>query len=261
MLCLPWCLVPLIFVCSCQFISACQSSVSDTEAKASQQQTLSADPVEAGTQLRSSGAEASQQQTLSADPVPSQETAEEKKMQETKTPAAVWCGNVQGEDPLVSAADIYSESPSKPAGIYEYQGLVFCIVEIPFDEDHEEKRYYQRQGLVLEKEMLRKHYQLPAEFQLQCRILENRIDDDFVNYRYATVYRLKDIQALQNKAGAFKTTDTIDHAKAMHDGFFKGDHYKINRHETTAFLMEDDVDLKRDSISSGIDDPLPFVQR
>ena len=162
--------IQLIFVCTCHFVSACHSPASDTK------------PM---------------QQNLSAGSIPAQK-AEKTVIRETKK--AIWSGTVDEEDPLNSAPDIYDENPSNPAGIHEYQGLVFCIVEIPMDEEHSDARYYQMQAMLKEKDMLQKHYHLPSEFRLQKRILENRKDDDFIYFRYATVYRLKDIQALQGKA-------------------------------------------------------------
>lgn len=172
--------IPLVFVCTCHLVSACSSSDSDTKAF---QQNLSAAP-----------ASVSAAQHVDSTV---QETRPAQKSEPQKKRTAVWRGTVKEEDPLDSAADIYSESPSNPAGIYEYQGLVFCILELPLVADHEEKRYYQMQGLVLEKDEIQKHYHLPSNFNLQRRVIENRKDFDSGCYRYATVYRLKDIQALQ----------------------------------------------------------------
>ena len=173
-------MIPLVLVCTCQFASACQSSVSDEK---SVQQESGTSPVPVSATVKEE----------KADPVPASSTVKKEKAE------AVWRGSVREEDPLDSAADIYSESPSNPAGIYEYQGLVFCIVEVPLENDHVDKLYYQKYGMLGVKEMLRKKYQLPSEFQLRGRVLENRKDDDFVHFRYAMVYRLKDIQALQKR--------------------------------------------------------------
>ena len=171
-------MIPLVLVCTCQFASACQSSVLDE--KSVQQ---GADPVPVSATVKEE----------KTDPVPASSPVKKEKAE------AVWHGSVREEDPLDSAADIYSESPSNPAGIYEYQGLVFCIVEVPLEKNHVDKLYYQKYGMLGVKEMLRKKYRLPSEFQLQGRVLENRKDDDFVHFRYAMVYRLKDIQALQKR--------------------------------------------------------------
>lgn len=159
--------VPLAFVCTCQFVSACHALDLNTK---------------------------SAHQNMSAESVPLQK-AEITESQKTEKPA--WHGTVKDGDPLDSATDIYSESLSKPAGISEYQGLVFCIVEIPMIEGEDDDFVYEMDGMLQEKEMLQKHYRLPSGFQLQRRVLENRIDDDYDYFRYATVYRMKDIQALQ----------------------------------------------------------------
>ena len=160
-------MIPLVFVCICQFVSACHASDSGTKTV---QQNIA---------------------EVSSDSLQETEMIE---VHKTRTP--VWRGIIKGEDPLDSAADIYSESPSKPTGISEYQGLVFCIVELPLDEGQDDLSF-EMDGMLMEKEMLRKHYQLSASFQLQRRVLENRLDYDSDCFRYATVYRLKDIQSLQ----------------------------------------------------------------
>lgn len=168
--CLNHCtVVSLIFICTCQFVSACHSSASGKE-------TLG--------------------QSLSAEPVMLQST-EKKAATAPITPVPVWHGIVQDVDPLAAAADIYSKSPSNPAGISEYQGLVFCIIELPQDDVVTDDLLYEMDAMLQEKEMLRKRYNLPADFNLQRRVLENRMNFNSDCYRYATVYRLKDIQALR----------------------------------------------------------------
>lgn len=113
---------------------------------------------------------------------------------------AVWVGEVNQEDPLESAADIYSNSPSNPPGVSEYKGLVICIVELPLPEDFDDDDF----SLEMEAKMetfhqLQKVYKLSSISGLEARGLENQMDDDV--YRCVTVFRLKDIKALQAAGG------------------------------------------------------------
>lgn len=165
-------IAPLIFACVCQFASSCKDFSSDTN----------------------SGLPAELEPVPVSDPVSPENAPATAKPE--KTFNTVWVGDVSGENPLDSAADIYSDSPVHPAGIYEYQGLVFCIVDIPLSQDTDDESLYEMEGMLKEKTMLREHYNLPASFLLQRRVLENEMGD--TSYRYATVYKLKDIQALQS---------------------------------------------------------------
>ena len=74
---------------------------------------------------------------------------------------------------------------------------IFFSYLAPFLIASQDSWYYESKAIPKEKQQLQKHYQLPASFSLQRRVMENQKDENLVYYRYATVYRLKDIQALQ----------------------------------------------------------------
>ena len=131
--------------------------------------------------------------------------------QESQTPGTVqrpvrngvWIGEVNQEDPLDSAADIYSNSPSNPPGVYEHKGLVICIVEIPLSEDFDDDDDFSFE-IEMEAKMetfhqLQKVYNLSSISRLEARGVDNQIDDDV--YRCVMAFRLKDIQALQASEG------------------------------------------------------------
>ena len=178
-------IIPLVFACVCQFFSACNVSGSDAK---DLQSCLSSEP---------------QTVQVSEKVKPVQESEKAKTVQEAektkpvqaKKPEPVWVGNVNTEDPLGSAADIYYGSPSNPAGVFEYQGLVFCIVDIPLSGELDDDSFYEMEGMLEEKKQLQNHYDLSAISRLNRRVLENQMGD--ASYRYATAYKLKDIQALQ----------------------------------------------------------------
>lgn len=112
---------------------------------------------------------------------------------------AVWVGEVNQADPLDSAADIYDNSPSNPPGVFEYKGLVFCIVELPLSYDLDDDFSFEMDAKLETLHQLQKVYKLSSISRLEARGVENQIDDDV--YRYVTVFRLKDIQALQAAGG------------------------------------------------------------
>lgn len=102
---------------------------------------------------------------------------------------------VSSDDPLDDSDDIYAENENLCQGIYEYQGLVFVVIEIDLSQKHE----IEPEGVAMlqEKDILCKKYDLPKKFMIYRKILENGENVAGTFYRYTTVYRLKDILALR----------------------------------------------------------------
>ena len=70
---------------------------------------------------------------------------------------------------------------------------MFVIVVI--DTNREKLRYLEGTAMLRAADLLRKKYpELPANFRLRNRMVENRLDDDTGLYRYALVYRLADLE-------------------------------------------------------------------
>lgn len=191
-------IVPLLFACVCQFVSACY--VSGSEVK-DVQPGVSSDPKTVQVSETAKTVQEPEKQKPVQEPE-KQKTAQEPEKQkpvQAKKTEPVWVGKVTTEDPLRSAADIYYGSPSNPPGVYEYQGLVFCIVTIPLPQDSDwdldDDMFYEMDGMLEERKLLQNRYKLSTISRLDRRVLENQMDDTC--YRYVTAYSLKDIQALQ----------------------------------------------------------------
>ena len=96
-------------------------------------------------------------------------------------------------DKYYDAIEIYDSSPKASQGIYLYEGLVFVIVCI--DTNKENIEYLEGTAMLRTADLLRKHYPgLPYQFRIRNRIVEKTYDYDSGIYRYATVYREKDIE-------------------------------------------------------------------
>ncbi len=96
-------------------------------------------------------------------------------------------------DTYFDAVEIYDSSPQAPQGVYHYQGLVFVIVCI--DTNKEKIKYLEGTAMLRTVAFLRERYpDLPPKFRIRNRVVEKILDDETGIYRYATVYREKDIR-------------------------------------------------------------------
>ena len=96
-------------------------------------------------------------------------------------------------DRFHDAIEIYDSSPKASQGLYRYEGLVFVIVCI--DTNREKLQYLEGTSMLRTAAILRKHYPgLPPTYHIRNRLVEKTFDDDTGVYRYATVYREKDIK-------------------------------------------------------------------
>ena len=96
-------------------------------------------------------------------------------------------------DKYYDAVEIYDSSPKASQGVYRYDGLVFVIICI--DTNKENIEYLEGTAMLRTADLLRKHYPgLPYQFRIRNRIVEKTHDYDSGIYRYATVYREKDIE-------------------------------------------------------------------
>ena len=96
-------------------------------------------------------------------------------------------------DKYYDAIEIYDSSPKASQGVYLYDGLVFVIVCI--DTNKENIEYLEGTAMLRTAYLLRKYYPgLPYKFRIRNRIVEKIHDYDSGIYRYATVYREKDIK-------------------------------------------------------------------
>ena len=96
-------------------------------------------------------------------------------------------------DKYYDAVEIYDSSPKASQGVYRYDGLVFIIICI--DTNKENIAYLEGTAMLRTADLLRKHYPgLPYQFRIRNRIVEKTYDYDSGIYRYATVYREKDIE-------------------------------------------------------------------
>ncbi|MBQ6471013.1 MAG: hypothetical protein IJJ33_03435 [Victivallales bacterium] len=99
------------------------------------------------------------------------------------------------EDKYFDAMEIYESSPSAPQGVYHWQGLVYVIVTI--DTNKEKLKYLEGTAMLRVQSLLCGDYQfLPRNFTLRNRVLEKGLDDETGVYRYAVVFRERDIRKL-----------------------------------------------------------------
>ena len=95
--------------------------------------------------------------------------------------------------PLTNLPTQTDSSPKASQGLYRYEGLVFVIVCI--DTNREKLQYLEGSAMLRTAAILRKHYPgLPPTYHIRNRLVEKTFDDDTGVYRYATVYREKDIK-------------------------------------------------------------------
>lgn len=101
-------------------------------------------------------------------------------------------------DTYIDAIEIYDSSSQHLQGLYHYQNLVFVIISI--DTKKEDIQYLEGTAMLRTKVLLKQHYpNLPTSYRLRNKIVEKTLDDDTGIYRYATVYRKKDIEKLLQK--------------------------------------------------------------
>ena len=119
-------------------------------------------------------------------------------------PSSISSGSVQKQsfvptyistesDQYYDAVEIYDSSPQASQGVYRCQGLVYVIVCI--DTNRETIEYLEGTAMLRVVALLREYYPgLPPEFRIRSRVVEKRFDEDTGIYRYAVVYRERDIQ-------------------------------------------------------------------
>lgn len=96
-------------------------------------------------------------------------------------------------DKYSEALEIYESSPKASQGVYLHEGLVFVIICI--DTKKEEIEHLKGTAMLRTVALLRECYpQLPPNFFIRRRLMERELNDDTGIYRYATVYREKDIK-------------------------------------------------------------------
>lgn len=99
------------------------------------------------------------------------------------------------EDKFHDAVEIYDSSPKASQGVYRYENLIFVIVCI--DTNKEDIEYLEGTAMLRAAALLRRYYpELPQRFRVRSRIVEKGDEDDSGIYRYAAVYREKDIKRL-----------------------------------------------------------------
>ena len=95
-------------------------------------------------------------------------------------------------DKYYDAIEIYDSSPKAPQGVYQHDGLVFVVVVI--DPRKEDIEYLEGTAMLRTVALLRKSYPgLPPKFYIRNKVVEKEEDYNTGIYRYATVYREKDI--------------------------------------------------------------------
>ena len=98
-----------------------------------------------------------------------------------------------GADAYASALDIYASSPEAGQGVYARDGLVFVVAAV--DKTPGSSNRAEANAMLRVSSLLRGSYpNLPASFQIDRRVLENRFVGNVL--RYAVVCREKDIQAI-----------------------------------------------------------------
>lgn len=105
------------------------------------------------------------------------------------------------EEQYAEARRIYDSSPAAAQGVYRHDTLVYVIVVI--DTNQEKIKYLEGTAMLRSVALLRRKYpQLPPQFRVRNRVVENELDDETGIYRYALVYRSTDIEkAFGKKSG------------------------------------------------------------
>ena len=98
-------------------------------------------------------------------------------------------------DKYSEAIEIYESSPKVSQGVYFFEGLVFVVVEI--DTRQENIEYLEGTAMLRSIALLHSHFDiLPQNFKVRNRLVEKEFDKKSGIYRYAVVYREKDIEKL-----------------------------------------------------------------
>lgn len=100
--------------------------------------------------------------------------------------------HAKGNDSYLEAEDIYSSSQKPSQGVYYADGLVFVVVVI--DNSREKLKHVDGTAMLRADALLRRDFPgLPKYFSIDCRILEEEMDDEVEIYRYVLAYRKSDI--------------------------------------------------------------------
>lgn len=108
--------------------------------------------------------------------------------------------HAKGNDSYLEAEEIYSSSQKPSQGVYYADGLVFVVVVI--DNSREKLKYVDGTAMLRADALLRREFpELPKYYNIDCRILEEEMDDEVEIYRYVLAYRKSDILDCCRSAG------------------------------------------------------------
>ncbi len=97
---------------------------------------------------------------------------------------------------------VYNSTKGRATGVYEYQELVYAIVNVDYGKEKIHRRLAKGTAMLRAKKMLQNTYKLPSRFNLRTHQLEAQDIYRQKIYRYAIVCRKSDINAVldPNKA-------------------------------------------------------------
>ena len=91
---------------------------------------------------------------------------------------------------------IYNSTKGRATGVYEYQKLVYVIVNVDYGKEKINRRLAKATAMLRAKKMLQNTYKLPSKFNLRTHQLEARDIYQQKIYRYAIVFRQSDLNAV-----------------------------------------------------------------
>ena len=105
---------------------------------------------------------------------------------------------------VIEAYKVYNSSKGKATGVYEYQNLVFVIVNVDYGKEKINQRLAKGTAMLRAKKLLQTTYKLPAKFNLRTNQLEARNIQKQKLYRYAFVANKSDINAAKAQPAPVK---------------------------------------------------------
>ena len=159
--------------------------------------------------------------------------------------------------------EIYNSTKGRATGVYEYQKLVYVIVNVDYGKEKINRRLTKATAMLRAKKMLQNTYKLPSKFNLRTHQLEARDIYQQKIYRYAIVFRKSDINAMLDSgkmlrpeaAVMSKTAVTAEQAKlAIKNNNEQNNNlkkeYKLQNNKSIQKTQIHEINKKKSSISA-----------
>ena len=161
---------------------------------------------------------------------------------------------------LKDAFKVYNTAKGRATGVYEYNGLVYVIVNVDYGKEKINRRLAKGTAMLRAKKMLQNTYKLHSGFNLRSHQLEARDIYQQKIYRYAIVFRKSDINAhdsgqtvfpesaVMNKTAAVPAKTTVKNTGTRHEDLKK--EYNLQNKKSMPKQQISEVNKKKSNITT-----------